>query len=45
MPGGLVGAAYSFEDASALSGENYFYWLEDVDAQGNVEMHGPILVP
>jgi hypothetical protein len=34
------GASYSFFDASAPDGPLY-YWLEDIDLNGDSEFHGP----
>gem|GEM_PF-3471385 len=36
------GAAYRFEDTAAAPGKNWFYKLEDVDADGNTTLHGPV---
>jgi hypothetical protein len=33
---------YRFTDPTALFGQTYYYWLEDVDRNGNRTMHGPI---
>ncbi len=38
----LAGSDYHFTDKQARSGRTYFYWLEDVDAQGNLSRNGPI---
>ncbi len=43
-PGSTVGAAYSFLDESAVPGATYYYWLEDVDVSGAVNMNGPVAV-
>jgi hypothetical protein len=34
---------YSFEDKNLTAGRRYYYMLEDVDLQGNVVRHGPIV--
>ena len=39
---GSGGAAYSFEDRSALVGSSYTYWLVDVDTGGRSAVHGPV---
>jgi hypothetical protein len=43
-PGGTAGAAYSFQDSNVVAGQTYWYWLEDVDLNGEATLHGPISV-
>ena len=43
-PGGSGGAVYSFSDAGVVEGQAYWYWLEDVDLNGAVQLHGPVSV-
>jgi hypothetical protein len=43
-PGSTAGATYSFLDESVVPGVTYYYWLEDVDVSGAVEMNGPVAV-
>ena len=42
-PGGTDGFAYTYNDFGITSGVNYYYWLEDVDLNGTVTRHGPVL--
>ena len=37
----ITGGSYSFEDQNVTIGATYFYYLEDVDAQGNTNRNGP----
>ena len=41
-PGSVLGATYSFLDEAAAPGVTYYYWLEDVDANGAATLHGPV---
>lgn len=41
-PGSGQGAGYEWLDTTVEAGSTYFYWLEDVDVDGNTTMHGPI---
>jgi len=36
------GKAYSWQDADIESGPHILYWLEDVDYDGTLKMHGPV---
>jgi len=36
------GATYAFTDYDVIDGVTYYYWLEDVDLNGNSTMQGPI---
>jgi hypothetical protein len=38
------GGDYSFTDKDILSGQTYYYQLEDVDLSGAINRHGPIQV-
>ncbi|MFZ6030357.1 MAG: hypothetical protein ACOYYS_21825 [Chloroflexota bacterium] len=38
----LTGGEYQFVDTTVVPGRTYYYWLEDVDASGNVNRNGPI---
>ncbi|HSN77593.1 MAG TPA: right-handed parallel beta-helix repeat-containing protein [Anaerolineae bacterium] len=42
-PGSTLGYSYAWTDQTDLvAGTTYFYWLEDVDANGEVTRHGPV---
>lgn len=41
-PGSGQGADYSFLDTNVEVGSTYFYWLEDVDVNGESTRHGPV---
>jgi uncharacterized repeat protein (TIGR01451 family) len=41
VPGSSMGATYSWEDGDVEIGEEYFYWLEDIDIYGIRTLHGP----
>jgi len=41
---GAGGASYTFLDASATSGQTYYYELVDLDNQGQSTIHGPVSV-
>ena len=41
-PGSVLGATYRFLDETAVPGVPYYYWLEDVDANGAATAHGPV---
>ena len=43
-PGSPFGAAYEFVDTGATAFQTYFYWLEDIDASGEITLHGPAIV-
>ncbi len=40
-PGSTFGADYEFVDESAQPYTTYFYWIEDVDVNGTITIHGP----
>jgi hypothetical protein len=40
----LVGGEYEFEDQTVLPGEDYRYYLEEVETNGQINRHGPISV-
>lgn len=40
----LTGGEYQYQDAGLQAGKTYFYWLEDVSAEGATKRHGPIEV-
>lgn len=40
----LVGAVYTFYDGDIASGETYYYLLESIDTNDNIEYHGPITI-
>lgn len=40
--GSTYGADYQFVDATANPFVTYYYWLEDVDVNGETELHGPV---
>jgi hypothetical protein len=42
MPGGAMGAIYSYPDASVVPNIDYAYWLEVVDVFGGSDLYGPI---
>ena len=39
--GNLGGELYSFADTDVVNGKRYYYKLEDVDTNGETEIHGP----
>jgi hypothetical protein len=41
---GLTGATYEVVDASSQARTATTYWLEDIDINGRVTRHGPIVV-
>jgi subtilisin family serine protease len=41
-PGSPEGATYQFLDETVEPGVTYYYWLEDVDTQGQATRHGPV---
>ncbi|MEA3337075.1 MAG: GEVED domain-containing protein [Chloroflexota bacterium] len=41
-PGGSSGASYAYQDADVTARQTYWYWLEDVDANGATSLHGPV---
>lgn len=41
-PGSTYGADYEFVDTSAQPYRTYFYWIEDVDVNREVTLHGPM---
>jgi hypothetical protein len=38
---GSEGKSYGYEDSKVSLGQEYFYWLEDVDVAGETTLHGP----
>jgi hypothetical protein len=40
----LIGSSYSFTDRNLTAGEEYYYYLEDVEYDGSITRHGPIVV-
>lgn len=42
--GGGQGATYEWLDYEVVRGRSYYYWLEDVDASGTRNLHGPVIV-
>ena len=43
-PGATQGAPYSFQDTDVLTGQTYWYWLEDISLSGAATLHGPVSV-
>ncbi len=44
-PGSSGGHSYTWEDRAGLvSGQTYYYWLEDLDVNGATTLHGPVSV-
>jgi hypothetical protein len=41
-PGGSQGFAYEWVDSDVVSGQTYYYWLEDIDLNGTTTLHGPV---
>lgn len=41
-PGGGQGAYYEWADDEVAPTITYYYWLEDLDMQGNTTLHGPV---
>jgi hypothetical protein len=44
FPGELIGAIYTYVDASVKADRKYFYWLESVDLNGQSKLHGPVKI-
>lgn len=40
----LLGFTYTWNDTDVVSGQTYYYWLEDVDLNGTTTLHGPVSV-
>ena len=40
----LTGGSYQYEDRAVKVGATYYYYLEDLDAQGNTNLNGPEIV-
>ncbi len=40
----VSGATYHFVDTNVQPGTRYWYWIEDVDLDGNASWHGPVEV-
>jgi len=40
----LTGGSYQYEDRDVKVGATYYYYLEDLDAQGNTNLNGPEIV-
>ena len=40
--GNLCGADYLYDDVTAIPGLPYWYWLVDVDTEGQETLHGPV---
>ena len=43
-PVSTQGYSYSWTDSTALLGQTYYYWLQDVDINGALGLNGPIEV-
>ena len=43
-PDPLLGGKYRFEDTHVVSGQTYYYELEDVEYGGATARHGPIII-
>ncbi len=43
-PGGVDGYAYSYEDNAVDPNKTYYYWLDDMDLNGQITRHGPVMV-
>jgi hypothetical protein len=41
-PGSPTGASYQFADDTARAGITYYYWLQEVDANGGTVEYGPV---
>ena len=41
-PGSAWGANYQFTDEAVIKGTTYYYWLENLDIDGTVILHGPV---
>ena len=44
-PGSTQGFDYQWFDTDVISGQTYYYWLEDIDLAGASTMHGPVNGP
>ncbi|MFH1633834.1 MAG: hypothetical protein ABIG63_07455 [Chloroflexota bacterium] len=42
-PDPLTGGEYSFNDPDVESGQTYYYMLEEIEASGGTNQHGPII--
>jgi hypothetical protein len=40
--GGSQGASYELLDGDVTVGNDYYYWLEDMDTAGQTTLHGPV---
>ncbi len=40
----LTGGDYHYTDGSVITGQTYYYWLEEVETSGSVNRHGPITI-
>jgi hypothetical protein len=41
-PGSPMGASYQFADDTARAGITYYYWLQELDANGEATEYGPV---
>lgn len=41
-PGSPAGASYTYSDRAVKKGLTYYYWLEDIGADGSRGLHGPV---
>lgn len=41
-PGSSQGFSYAWEDVSVVTGQTYWYWLEDIDLSGAATLNGPV---
>lgn len=41
-PGSQQGASYQWQDWDVISGDTWWYWLEDIDLNGATTLHGPV---
>ncbi len=41
-PGSPIGGLYEYLDTTAVIGQTYFYWLEDIDLAGVATLNGPV---
>lgn len=41
-PGSIIGYTYEYTDTGVMKGITYYYWLEDQDIYGRINLRGPV---